>query len=114
MQHHQDFNNIVIGRRVVNHADNKRTTGGVSRETAVHYKLDKVDMGSDSFEKTHKQTSDVNKRFRDKMVASRARRGMTQQEFANFLNVKRDVVQRAETGSLKMDPETMQRIQKRL
>lgn len=111
----QDFDTIVIGKhKNMTSSGKTAVTSKRTQDSAVQFKLDTTDMGGDSFEKAHKQTTDMHKKFRDKMIASRANRHMSQQEFANFLNIKKDVVQKVESGTFKLDPAIIQKIQRRL
>lgn len=118
----QDFQTVVLkntnkGTIKMSKAGNEVGSRGVgvSHEIAVARKLDHSEMGDgDVFERNHRRLEAQQQQFRSKFMESRINKKMTQQQFATLLNIKKEDVQRIETGRIKTEPALIQKLKHRI
>lgn len=106
---HQDFNQIVFRR----HKPHTQTNSYVTREQATQRQLDAYttsDEDTKAYDKHQQRARD----FKKKLLNVRTSKKMNQKQFANFLNVKSDIIQKIESGSLIPDNALIQSISRKL
>lgn len=113
----QDFDTVIIGKKNLHKQPPSDTAIRCSQRTqasSIATKLDHDDMGSDTFDKHYKNMEDKHKSFRQKFINARIQRNMNQKEFATMLNIKKEDVQRIESGRVKTEASLMQRLLNKL
>lgn len=113
-QHFQDFKVIDVGHKTRHPVQSHQTSSRKTHEQSVHSRLEHTEMGDESFEQSHKKIEQKNAQFRTKLIQARNKLKMTQPQFANMLNVNKNIIQEIESGKRKPDPSFIQRITNKL
>lgn len=101
---HQDWKQIVFTKKKPNPA---KSVG--SRRTQEQSDIERLEN-----DEPVKRNTEKLKEFSETVRNFRLSKQMTQKDFANFVNVKPDVIQQIESGKLLPDANTVNKIKRRL